>query len=158
MAAVTQLNGRKAKEHIIINGIDWHLKKDATDPSTIFPFERMSWLNAGCNQVSNNVYCCWILGVIPPNYGTLEKPVSVFTLGFNSTYVPMTPSALTKNDMMRMHFYTSDYTDFAKEFLTKFLDIQSSEDKPLDRPEMTPFPEIQQPSVEEIKAQEKFGL
>ena len=62
--------------------------------------------NAGCDKVTNNVYCCWILGIIPPTMGTLEKPVSVFTLGFNSAFIPMSPQTIGQQDMMRMHYYT----------------------------------------------------
>lgn len=142
MANVTQINGRRAKEHIVVNGVDWHLKKDATDPSTIFPFERMNWLNAGCDKVGDNVYCCWILGVIPPTYGTLEKPVSVFTLGFNGTYIPMTPSSLTKQDMLRMHFYTSEYSELARGFINSFLDRETQESATKPRTAMMPFPDL----------------
>ena len=39
--AVTQINGQKAKQTILVNGVEWHLKKDATDPSTVFPYQRI---------------------------------------------------------------------------------------------------------------------
>lgn len=141
--AVTQINGKHAKSVIRVMGIDWHLKKDATDPSTIFPFEKMIWMNAGCDQVrDSNIYCCWIMGVIPPTPGSLERPVSVFTLGFNQCQIPMSPASLTKQDMQRMHYYTSDYGDFTKKFIDNFLDFTVPEEV-ANRPSMMAFPEEQ---------------
>lgn len=138
--SVTQINGKRAKQQIVVNGVTWTLKKDATDPSTIFPFEKISWLNAGCDPIEgSNIYCCWIIGVIPPTPGSLEKPVSVFTLGFNSVYIPMSPAYLTKQDMQRMHYYTSDYGDFTKSFINNFLDLEQPKEI-TNRPSMMAFP------------------
>lgn len=145
--AVTQINGQKAKQTIMVNGVEWHLKKDATDPSTVFPYQRMQWINAGCDKVTNNVYCCWVLGIIPPTMGTLEKPVSVFTLGFNSAFIPMSPQTIGQQDMMRMHYYTSEYGDFARQFVTKFLSAEQVKEI-TERPSMMPFPP---PQIEEQK-------
>lgn len=131
----------------MVNGVEWHLKKDATDPSTVFPYQRMQWINAGCDKVTNNVYCCWILGIIPPTMGTLEKPVSVFTLGFNSAFIPMSPQTIGQQDMMRMHYYTSEYGDFARQFVTKFLSAEQVKEI-TERPSMMPFPP---PQIEEQK-------
>lgn len=138
---VTQIQGQKAKQCIVINGIEWHLKKDATDSTVIFPFERMNWVNAGCHKINDRVYCCWILGIIPPTPNSLEKPTSVFTLGFNSTYVPMSPGFITRDDMNRMHYYVSDYGDFVTKFVSQFLGLESPETQG-KRPAMSPFPDI----------------
>lgn len=138
---VTQIQGQRAKELITVNGIPYRLKKDATDPTGYFPYEKMNWINAGCDKIAENAYCCWIAGVVPPAMGSLEKPVSVFALGFNSCAVPMSPAMLSREDMERMHFYTADYSDTARSFVEQFLGMQSSSPK-ANREVMSPFPNL----------------
>lgn len=139
---VTQIQGQRAKELITVNGIPYRLKKDATDPTGYFPYEKMSWINAGCDKIAENAYCCWIAGVVPPAMGSLEKPVSVFALGFNSCAVPMSPAMLSREDMERMHFYTADYSDTARSFVEQFLGMQSSSPSQPNREIMSPFPNL----------------
>lgn len=129
------------KSSIRVKGVDWSLKKDATDPTTMFPYHKMQWLNAGCDCISQGQYCCWILGVIPPTPGTLEKTMSVFALGFNTMPVMMSPSTLNKLDMERMHYYVTDYGEFARNFVEEFMGITNSTEVS-NRGPMLPFPEI----------------
>lgn len=139
MSGVTQLEGRRARKAVTVGGVEYVLKKDATDAAAVFPYQRMAWINAGCDPLSGGrAFCCWIHGIIPPTPGTLERPVSVFAIGFHAARIAMTPATLGEADLQRMHFYTSDGTAFAQEFVDKFLGSESPADSGRDA--ISPFP------------------
>ena len=49
------------------------------------------------------------------------------------------PQTIGQQDMMRMHYYTSEYGDFARQFVTKFLSAEQVKEI-AERPSMMPFP------------------
>lgn len=136
--AMTQIQGRQAPKNITVNGVSYTLKKDATDSTIAFPWSRLTFLNAGCDQISDKAFCCWIMGVIPPTAGSLEKPVSVFSIAFREDRILMAPQMLTPDDMSRMHYYTAEAGNFAHEFVQKFLGVVPAET--VKRGEMMPWP------------------
>jgi len=139
-AGVTQFSGMNPKALINIGGLDWKLRKDATDSSMSFPHNRVNWINAGCESLGENkAYFCWIMGIIPPNQGTLEKPISVMYVGFHPQRIAITPNMVTQIDLDRMHVYVSDASGFALNFANVFLGLD--EVKPVTREAISPWPE-----------------
>lgn len=121
-AGVTQMNNLKARQTITVGGVDWKLRRDATDPSTDFAHNKVNWLNTGCAPImEGRVHVCWIMGVIAPAPGSLQMPVSVMYLGFHQQQILMQPQALSQADLDRMHVYVSSPNDFVAEFTNKFL-------------------------------------
>lgn len=124
MTEMTQIQGREIKRSLNIGGVEYHLRRDATDPTGNFAHERVHWINAGCDAIAG-VHVCWIRGVVPPSSGTLEVPVDVFYIGFHPQKINMSPQTLTFNDLNRMHVYASDARGFAHEFTQAFLGIDA---------------------------------
>lgn len=145
-AGVTQFDGMTPRPLMQVGGLDWRLRRDATDSSTVFPHNRVSWVNAGCESMGEGkAYYCWIMGIIPPNQGTLEKPVSVMYIGFHPQRIAVTPNMVTQADLDRMHVYVSDATLFAANFVNTFLGHE--EVKPVTREAISPWPD--KPTVKE---------
>lgn len=121
-AGVTQMNNLKAPQSIMVGGVEWRLKRDATDPSTDFAHAKVNWLNTGCGPIMDGrVHVCWIMGVIAPAPDSLQLPLSVMYLGFHQQKILMQPQALSQADLDRMHVYASNPSDFVSEFTNKFL-------------------------------------
>ena len=136
--AVTQIQAKQAPGLISVNGIDYKLRKDALSADPAFPYEKMHWLYAGCDMAAG-VYCCWIVGIIPPAPGTLERPVSVFALGFSPRQMLMSPTSLSATDMQRMHYYVADTGNLVQKFVSKFLGMEpATENEPAG---ISPYPE-----------------
>lgn len=141
---VTQFNGMSPKSSIYVNGIDWKLRRDATDSTTAFPHQRVNWMNAGCEPMGEGtVHYCWIMGVIAPTPGTLEKAISVMYIGFHPQKIVIAPNTVSQFDLNRMHIYTSDGSGFAFEFVNKFLGVE--ENNPLNREHIRPWPSEAEP-------------
>ncbi|UPT52983.1 hypothetical protein [Hafnia phage yong3] len=139
LAGVTQFNGMKPRTQINMGGIDWSLRRDATDASMVFPHDKVNWLNAGCEPMADGrVHYCWIMGIIAPTPGTIERPVNVMYVGFHPNKITIAPNAISIGDLDRMHVYTSDGSDFAGSFVRKFL---GSEPEPVAaREQISPWP------------------
>ena len=121
-AGVTQMNNLKARQSITVGGVEWKLRRDATDPSTDFAHNKVNWLNTGCGPIMDGrVHVCWIMGVIAPAPDSLQLPVSVMYIGFHQQRILMQPQALSQADLDRMHVYVSSPTDFVADFTNKFL-------------------------------------
>lgn len=137
---VTQVNGMKPKNSINMGGVDWTLRRDATDSTTMFPHQKVSWLNAGCEpMMDGRIHYCWIMGVIPPTPGTIERPVNVMYVGFHQFKITIAPNSVSQSDLDRMHVYVSDGTDFAGDFINKFLGMQP--EQPVEaREAISPWP------------------
>lgn len=153
---VTQFNGMTPKKVIRIAGVDWHLRKDATDIAATFPHSEVQWLNVGCEPISlgnGQVHYCWILGVIVPPPGSIKAPINVLYVGFHQHKIMMSPNMLTPADQDRMHVYTCDYIDFAGSFIKQFLDITPPAAQEEQREPISPFPP--QPAVVPQKGKEK---
>jgi hypothetical protein len=136
--AVTQIQAKQAPKQISVNGIDYRLRKDALSADPAFPYEKMNWLYAGCDMAAG-VYCCWIVGIIPPAPGTLERPVSVFALGFSPRQMLMSPTSLSATDMQRMHYYVADTGNLVQKFVSKFLGMEPATDN--EPAGISPYPE-----------------
>lgn len=122
---VTQVNGLRPKEAIVMPGIEWRLRRDASDATTSFPHNRVVWINTGSDKLEGlSAHYCWILGVIPPAQGTLERPVSVMYVGFHQAKLAINPNTINQADLDRMHVYTADGSAFAHEFVGAFLGAQ----------------------------------
>ena len=145
---VTQFNGMRPRHNITIGGVTWNLRRDATDASMVFPHQKVSWLNAGCEPLGDGqVHYCWIMGVIAPTPGTLERPVNVMYIGFHHQRIMIAPHAVTAADLDRMHVYVSDGSNFVGEFVGKFLGIEP--EKPAtERESISPWPTMAQPQTQ----------
>lgn len=137
--AITQVTGLQPKKQISIEGITYELRKNATDPSATFNHQRVSWINTGCEPLKSNpnIYFCWIMGVIPPNPGSLEKTTNVLYIGFHNQRISMTPTSLKHDDIERMHIYVSEYSDYIGKFVDKFLGNDLERE---DRETISPWP------------------
>lgn len=139
---VTQFNGMRPKSNINIGGVSWNLRRDATDSSMVFPHQKVSWLNAGCEPLGDGkIHYCWIMGVIAPTPGTLERPVNVMYIGFHQQRIMIAPHAVTAADLDRMHVYVSDGSNFVGEFVGKFLGIEP-ENNVTERASISPWPNM----------------
>lgn len=154
-AGVTQFNGMRPKQIIEIGGVKWSLRRDATDSSMAFPHQKVNWLNAGCEPIDGNIHYCWIMGVIAPNMGTLERPANVMYIGFHQQRIMIAPNSVTVADLDRMHVYVSDSSNFVGEFVGKFLVIEP--EKPVaERESISPWPVMpEQQSTPEGKANDE---
>lgn len=136
---VTQVSGLKPKSTVTVRGVDYTLRKDATDSTTVFPYQRMVWLSAGSIPImGGKAHACYILGIIPPTPNSLETPVSVFAIGFHQQKLQMHPSMLSDADMSRLHYYASGGQDFAVEFVDRFMGATHNIEE--QREPISPFP------------------
>lgn len=153
---VTQFGGMKPRHNISIGGVNWSLRRDATDSSMMFPHQKVNWLNAGCEPLDGSIHYCWIMGVIAPTPGTLERPVNVMYIGFHSQRILIAPHSVSQSDLDRMHVYTSDSSNFVGEFVGKFLGIEP--EQPIaERESIMPWPNMNQqaePEKEKVKEDE----
>lgn len=155
-AGVTQFNGMRPRPNIEIGGVNWSLRRDATDSSMMFPHQKVNWLNAGCEPLGDGqIHYCWIMGVIAPNPGTLERPVNVMYIGFHQQRIMIAPNSVTSSDLDRMHVYISDSSNFVGEFVGKFLGMEP--EKPATaRESISPWPVMpEQPAQAEGKENDK---
>lgn len=139
-AGISQPNGFSPKKVIQIYGQEYVLCKDATDSTTSFPHQRVKILNGDCIPIkegSIDAYFCYINGVIEPLPNSLEKPINVHYIGFHKKYVDM--RFITPADIMRMHIYKSDGTNWATSFAKCMLGLNSEEND--SREPISPFPE-----------------
>lgn len=154
---VTQFGGMKPRNVISIGGVNWSLRRDATDSSTAFPHQKVNWLNAGCEPLGDGqVNYCWIMGVIAPTPGTIERPVNVMYIGFHPQRIMIAPNSVSVSDLDRMHVYISDSSNFVGEFVGQFLGIQP--EKPAtERESISPWPTTnqQQESIEQPKKEDE---
>ncbi|QGH71285.1 hypothetical protein vBYenM636_32 [Yersinia phage vB_YenM_636] len=135
MATTSEKIQRRAKEHIKVAGREWRLRRDAFDPTTSFPHERVThFLDVGCSEVGAGIYSVWVVGLITPTQGTLERPVQVMYLGFANRV--MAPS---REDLGKMHVYTCDSSTFAADFVSEFL--SDGDDAVTEKPVIMPYPE-----------------
>lgn len=150
---VTQFNGMRPRNMFTIGGVNWSLRRDATDSSTFFPHHKVNWLNAGCEPIGDgSVHYCWIMGVIAPTPGTIERPVNVMYIGFHPQKIIISPNSITQSDLDRMHVYVSDSAGFVSEFVGKFLGIES--DQPAtERESISPWPVTARKEADEPKEQ-----
>ena len=152
---VTQFNGMRPKNNITIGGVNWSLRRDATDSSMMFPHQKVSWLNAGCEPLGDGkIHYCWIMGVIAPTPGTLERPVNVMYIGFHQQRIMIAPHAVTAADLDRMHVYVSDGSNFVGEFVGKFLGIEP-ENHVTERASISPWPNMATQTSEPEAIQEQ---
>ncbi|AVQ09775.1 hypothetical protein [Salmonella phage GSP032] len=150
---VTQFNGMKPRHTISIGGVDWSLRRDATDSSMVFPHQKVNWLNAGCEPLDGNIHYCWIMGVIAPTPGTIERPINVMYIGFHSQRILIAPHSVSQSDLDRMHVYVSDSSNFVGEFVGKFLGIEP--EKPVaEREAISPWPNMPQQATQAEKVAE----
>lgn len=149
---VTQFNGMRPRHNIMIGGVNWSLRRDATDSSMMFPHNKVNWLNAGCEPLDGNIHYCWIMGVIAPTHGTIERPVNVMYIGFHSQRILMSPNGVTQSDLDRMHVYVSDSSNFVGEFIGKFLGIEP-EQPAVERESISPWPTMPENKSTQNKTQ-----
>lgn len=119
---VTQVNGLKPRQSITVGGVEWQLRRDATDASTEFPHAKVNWLNTGCAPIMDGrAHYCWIMGVIAPTTGSVQHPVNVMYVGFHQHRIVMSPNSIAQADLDRMHVYVCNGADFAGMFVNQFL-------------------------------------
>lgn len=142
----------QVKKTINVNGRIYELRKDATDPTQSFPYQLMTPLNAGCTQIQQGSYCCWIRGIIPPRQGTIEKPMEVIALGFTPVEVPSS-GLMHPNVLQSMHYYVANDENFMRDFAMAFLGfggVQQNQD--VAPVAISPFPSTQ-PQAPKIQPQ-----
>lgn len=142
---MTQVENMIAKQMISVNGVDYRLRRDVSDPTSAFDHNRVVWQNTGCEALSDGVYYCWIVGVVPPENGSLEKPTQVIYIGFHNRKISIDPRTLTIHDLNRMNIYVADYSSFIQKFVTNYLasDSSESEDPQEQRDLVSPFPVVE---------------
>lgn len=136
---VSQIREVETKPVIRIGGNEWKLKRDASDSTSLFPHERVNWIEAGCHKVFNQpFYACWIRGVILPAPNSLEQSQYVMYVGFHSKQISMSPAHLTVDDLKCMHIYSRAEPHFSEEFVNSFLGIEAADD--VERETISPQP------------------
>ncbi|HGB3193987.1 TPA: hypothetical protein ACIVAT_000638 [Salmonella enterica subsp. enterica serovar Waycross] len=136
---VSQIKEVETKQVIRIGGNEWRLKRDAADPATSFPHERVNWVETGCHKVFNQpFYACWIKGVILPAPNSLEQAQSIIYVGFHSSQISMSPAHLTIDDLKCMHIYGRSEPRFAEEFVNAFLGLEAAEETKRETISATP--------------------
>lgn len=122
---VTQMSGLRPKQTIRVQGIDWQLRRDATDAAMEFPHLKVVWLNTGSEPImEGRAHCCWIMGVVPPTAGSIQLPLSVMYIGFHLNKVVMNPNSLSQADLDRMHVYVSSAESMVDSFISQFLGLE----------------------------------
>lgn len=124
--AITQVQNTKAKRTISACGIEYTLKRDATDASSHFDHSRVAMIGSGCEKIQEGFHVCWIFGFMQPQPNSIERPQSVFYIGFHREKVSMLAKDLTMQDLQGMHVYTSDATGLATSFILDFLTDESA--------------------------------
>ena len=143
----------QVKKVIVVNGRQYELRKDATDPTQQFPYQLVTPLNSGCIRMQNNSYCCWIRGIIPPRQGTIEKPMEVVALGFTPIEVT-SASLLNPSVMQSMHYYVANDENFMRDFAFEFLGLSHGiqANNGTSPVEISPFPILS--NEKKVKANE----
>lgn len=122
---VTQIKDMRPKRTLVINGTEWHLRKDATDGLTIFPHEVIKLVDAGCEPLPNGkAFFCWILGLFTPATGGLERPLQVMYVGVAPNQIAKFHEVFTMADRSRMHVYAADNTSLSSTFLSQFFGVE----------------------------------
>lgn len=124
--SVTQngyMDTRKPRESIVVNGVEFHLRRDASDPSQIFPYERVNWINAVSAPIEGqpNTFMNIVYGLIPPRPNTLERPVSTVFVSFSRNQRQLHPSMIKPEEIQCFHVYCTDGLPFAQAFMNEFL-------------------------------------
>lgn len=136
---VSQIREVETKQVIRIGGAEWRLKRDASDPASSFPHERVNWVETGCHKVFGHpFYACWIKGVILPAPNSLEQAQSIIYVGFHSNQISMTPAHLTVDDLKCMHIYGRTEPRFAEEFVNAFLGLEPEAEQKRETISSTP--------------------
>ena len=139
MQGITQPTSQNAPKKLIkMFGTELVLCKDASDSTTSFPHERVQILGGDCVHIEEgnyNVYFCYLRGIIQPLPNSLEKPITVYYVGFHKNYVDM--RFLTPQDISRMHIYKQTTENWAQTFARNLLNINTDE---MEREPISPFP------------------
>ncbi len=126
------LEGMKIPPVVSVAGIDYNLYKSVSDSSIHFAYEKLAWMNTGCEQICDqpSLYFCWIRGVISPAPNTLERPTDVMLVGFNGSHMNMSPQFMTMDHLKKMYIYKAETGVFAESFLTQFVGIPPVQEQP----------------------------
>lgn len=138
-AGISQPSGIQPKKVIKIFGQEFVLCKDASDPTTSFPHNRVKIQAGDCVHIKDadlDVYFCYLHGFIPPLPNSLEKPVNDYYVGFHKNHIDI--RFLTNSDLNRMNIYRSETTDWATSFAKNLLGFPISEEQ--EREPISPFP------------------
>lgn len=82
----------------------------------------------------------------------IERPVNVMYVGFHQFKITIAPNSISQSDLDRMHVYVSDNSDFAGEFVSKFLGLEPAQ--PVEsRESISPWPPTIDQSVLHAKPQ-----
>ena len=162
-SGITQPPGLHPKKVIKIYGQEYVLCKDAADPTTQFPHNRVKIQEgekkgqevdakavlgyvgyedetaqpfAKGESVDIDVYFCYLHGVIQPLPNSLEKPVNVYYTGFHDHMIDL--RYITPADVSRMHVYKVESNEWATEFVRSMLGAASTTQT--DREPISPFP------------------
>jgi hypothetical protein len=138
-SGITQPPGLHPKKVIKIYGQEYVLCKDAADPTTQFPHNRVKIQEGDCVHVKDadiDVYFCYLHGIIQPLPNSLEKPVNVYYTGFHDHMIDL--RYITPADVSRMHVYKVEANEWATEFVRNMLGAASTTQT--DRDPISPFP------------------
>ena len=144
---MTQIDEFTPPQTIIAQGIEWRIRKDATDPTANFDHSRVDWLNTGCEKKGVGIYACWILGLVPPDMGTIEKPLAVMYIGFTPERINMLRNTLTINDLNCMNIYSSDASTLISDFVDSYLHIDKPSSSIDNKVSITPYPALEELDV-----------
>lgn len=142
------MDTRKPRESIVVNGVEFHLRRDASDPSQIFPYERVNWINAVSAPIEGqpNTFMNIVYGLIPSRPNTLERPVSTVFVSFSRNQRQLHPSLIKPEEIQCFHVYCTDGLPFAQAFMNEFLK-PAPITKVDDGNGFSPFPHEITPSV-----------
>ena len=163
-SGISQPPGMHPKKVIKIYGQEYVLCKDASDPTTAFPHNRVKIQDGDCIHLKDqdiDVYFCYLHRIIQPLPNSLEKPVNVYYTGFHDHMIDL--RYITPHDISRLHIYKVDSTDWATEFVRSMLGAPTSTET--ERSPISPFPpgfmvqqktdtEVQEPVVTQIPHKE----
>lgn len=138
-SGISQPPGLHPKKIIKIYGQEYVLCKDAADPTTSFPHNRVKIQEGDCVHVKDadiDVYFCYLHGIIQPLPNSLEKPVNVYYTGFHDHMIDL--RYITPADVSRMHVYKVESAEWATEFVRNMLGAPSTTQP--DREPISPFP------------------
>lgn len=138
-SGISQPPGLHPKKIIKIFGQEYILCKDASDPTTAFPHNRVKIQDGDCVHIKDSdidVYFCYLHGIIQPLPNSLEKPVNVYYTGFHDHMIDL--RYITPADVSRMHVYKVESTDWASQFVRSMLGAPSTSEQ--ERTPISPFP------------------